>query len=189
MFAPNYNTCMKYAAPVRKEIGARHHFQHLGPLANPAFATLQRLGVYDKKAAGADGAGAFKSRRPARQVVHGDDGLDEITLTTTTSVMRGGGGRCGGTPWTRGIWSFPSAARRSWRAVRPPTTSKSPRRSSRAKRGPGGTWCCSTHRPACIRPERPRRLKRGWPCRADTGHGRAERKMQEFCCRDTRGVA
>jgi anthranilate phosphoribosyltransferase len=86
MFAPNHHASMKYAAPVRKEIGARTIFNILGPLSNPAFATIQLLGVYDPKlilplARVLSNLGVRRA-----MVVHGDDGLDEISLSSTTSV-------------------------------------------------------------------------------------------------------
>ena len=72
MFAPVYHSSMKYAAPVRKELGVRTVFNILGPLSNPAAATmaevLSNLGV---------------TRGVA---VCGEDGLDEITLTGETDV-------------------------------------------------------------------------------------------------------
>lgn len=48
MFAQSYHSSMKYAGPVRKELGVRTIFNILGPLANPAGATMQLLGVYDE---------------------------------------------------------------------------------------------------------------------------------------------
>jgi anthranilate phosphoribosyltransferase len=86
MFAPNHHASMKYAAPVRKEIGARTIFNILGPLSNPAFASTQLMGVYDEKlvlplARVLSNLGVRRAL-----VVHGDDGLDEISLTTTTTV-------------------------------------------------------------------------------------------------------
>lgn len=86
MFAPNHHASMKYAAPVRKEIGARTIFNILGPLSNPAFATHMLMGVYDESlimplARVLSNLGVRRA-----MVVHGDDGLDEISLTTTTSV-------------------------------------------------------------------------------------------------------
>ena len=86
MFAPNHHTSMKYAAPVRKEIGARTIFNILGPLSNPAYAAVQLMGVYDEKlvlplARVLSNLGVRRAL-----VVHGDDGLDEISLTTRTTV-------------------------------------------------------------------------------------------------------
>lgn len=86
MFAPIYHASMKYAAPVRKEMGTRTIFNILGPLANPAAATLQLLGVYDEQLVLplAKVLSNLGVRRAL--VVHGNDGLDEISLSSTTSV-------------------------------------------------------------------------------------------------------
>ena len=86
MFAPVYHSSMKYAAPVRKELGVRTVFNILGPLSNPAGATMQLLGVYDKKLA-EPMANVLANLGVTRGVaVCGEDGLDEITLTGETDV-------------------------------------------------------------------------------------------------------
>ena len=86
MFAPVYHSSMKYAAPVRKELGVRTVFNILGPLSNPAGATMQLLGVYDKKLA-KPMARVLANLGVNRGVaVCGEDGLDEITLTGETDV-------------------------------------------------------------------------------------------------------
>ena len=86
MFAPNHHSAMKYAAPVRRELGVRTLFNLLGPLTNPAGAKNQVMGVYHKglcrplaealKALGANHV----------MVVHGTDGMDEITRCGATHV-------------------------------------------------------------------------------------------------------
>lgn len=86
MFAPNHHASMKYAAPVRKEIGMRTIFNILGPLSNPAYASIMLLGVYDEKlirplAKVLSNVGVRRAL-----VVRGDDGLDEISMSTTTTV-------------------------------------------------------------------------------------------------------
>lgn len=86
MFAPGYHASMKHAMPVRRELGIRTIFNILGPLANPAGARTQLLGVYDKRlieplARVLCGLGVHRA-----MVVHGNDGLDEITTTTTTQI-------------------------------------------------------------------------------------------------------
>lgn len=86
MFAPNHHASMKYAAPVRKEIGARTIFNILGPLSNPAFASIQLMGVYDEKLVLPLARVLANLGVRRALVVHGDDGLDEISLTTTTTV-------------------------------------------------------------------------------------------------------
>lgn len=86
MFAPLYHSSMKYAAPVRKEMGARTVFNILGPLANPAGANFQLLGVYDENLVEPLARVLANLGVKKAMVVHGHDGLDEISLTTSTTV-------------------------------------------------------------------------------------------------------
>jgi anthranilate phosphoribosyltransferase len=86
MFAQAFHPAMKFVAPVRREIGVRTVFNILGPLTNPAHAQAQVLGVPD--AAVAEKLASVLLRLGSRHalVVHGDDGLDEISVSTTTRV-------------------------------------------------------------------------------------------------------
>lgn len=86
MFAPTYHSSMKYAAPVRRELGVRTIFNILGPLANPAGATMQLLGVYDENLVEPLSRVLANLGVKRGMVVHGHDGLDEITLCDTTTV-------------------------------------------------------------------------------------------------------
>ncbi|MFA9378197.1 MAG: anthranilate phosphoribosyltransferase [Lachnotalea sp.] len=86
MFAQVYHSSMKYAAPVRKELGIRTVFNILGPLSNPAAATMQLLGVYDPKLANPLAQVLSNLGVTRGVVVCGKDGLDEITLTGETLV-------------------------------------------------------------------------------------------------------
>ena len=86
MFAPVYHSSMKYAATVRKELGVRTVFNILGPLSNPAGATMQLLGVYDKKLA-EPLAQVLANLGVTRGVAFcGEDGQDQIPLTGDTDV-------------------------------------------------------------------------------------------------------
>ena len=86
MFAPNHHSAMKYAAPVRRELGVRTLFNLLGPLTNPAGAKNQVMGVFRKDLC-RPLAEALKSLGANHvMVVHGGDGMDEITITTETHV-------------------------------------------------------------------------------------------------------
>lgn len=87
LFAPLYHGSMKYAAPVRKELGVRTIFNILGPLANPAGACIQLMGVFDGNLA--EPLARVLANLGVRRcmVVHGCDGLDEATLTTETKVV------------------------------------------------------------------------------------------------------
>lgn len=86
LFAPNYHLAMKNVAGIRKELGIRTVFNMLGPLSNPADVKGQVLGVYDGKLTNTIANVLLKLGRERALVVHGDDGLDEITTTTTTTV-------------------------------------------------------------------------------------------------------
>lgn len=86
LYAPLLHSAMKHVAPVRREMGIRTIFNVLGPLTNPARASCQVLGVYRDDLTGtlARVLGRLGSRRAF--VVHGSDGMDEITLTGPTRV-------------------------------------------------------------------------------------------------------
>ena len=86
MAANLYHSAMKYVAPVRKELGVRTIFNILGPLANPAGANMQLLGVYDENLV--EPLARVLSNLGVKRavVVHGHDGLDEITLTGATTI-------------------------------------------------------------------------------------------------------
>ena len=90
-FAPVFHPAMRFAAPARKELGTPTVFNILGPMANPAKPKAAAIGVANErmhlvmaKVLSARGVDGF--------VFRGDDGLDEITLATTTSVLTIGGG-------------------------------------------------------------------------------------------------
>ena len=90
-FAPLFHPAMRFAGPARKELGTPTVFNILGPLANPAKPQAAAIGVADDRmhlvmaqVLGDRGVDGF--------VFRGDDGLDEITLATTTSVLTIGNG-------------------------------------------------------------------------------------------------
>ena len=84
LFAQNFHRAMKFAAPVRKQLGVRTLFNLLGPLTNPAGAACQLIGVFKPELTEmfAHVLKILGSRRVL--VVHGHDGMDEITLTAPT---------------------------------------------------------------------------------------------------------
>ena len=86
MFAQTYHSSMKHCAPVRREMGVRTIFNILGPLANPAGANLQLMGVYDENLVEPLARVLSNLGVKRGMVVHGCDGLDEATLTTKTKV-------------------------------------------------------------------------------------------------------
>ena len=90
-FAQAFHPSMRHAAVARRELAVGTAFNILGPLTNPAQPTYAALGVADPAAAPLI-AGVFAARRKPAIVVRGDDGLDEVTLSTTSTawVVRDG---------------------------------------------------------------------------------------------------
>ena len=86
MFAQKFHPAMRYAGPVRREIGIRTVFNVLGPLANPARAEYQVVGVAAEPLAEklANALGRMGTRHAL--VVHGNDGMDELSLTAPSTV-------------------------------------------------------------------------------------------------------
>ena len=86
LFAPAVHSAMRYANPARRELKFRTVFNLLGPLTNPAGASCQVVGVYSLELVPKLGEALRLLGLRHALVVHGDDGLDEITTTTTTKV-------------------------------------------------------------------------------------------------------
>ena len=86
LFAPMYHSAMRFAANARKEVGLRSIFNMLGPLTNPAAANCQLLGVYAPELTEmfAEALKLLGARRA--YVVHGHDGLDEISVCAPTRI-------------------------------------------------------------------------------------------------------
>lgn len=93
MFAPAHHSAMRHAAGPRREIGIRTIFNLLGPLSNPASATHQIIGVFDGTLTEtyAEALGGLGSQRAL--IVYGEDGLDEISISSTTRITELANGR------------------------------------------------------------------------------------------------
>ncbi|GAB2896910.1 anthranilate phosphoribosyltransferase [Uliginosibacterium flavum] len=86
MFAPNHHSAMKHAAPVRRELGVRTIFNLLGPLTNPADAANQVMGVFHPDLVGIQVRVLEKLGARNVLIVHGMEGLDEISISAPTLV-------------------------------------------------------------------------------------------------------
>lgn len=86
LFAQNYHIAMKYVAPIRKELGIRTVFNILGPLSNPAGATMELMGVYDAALVEPLARVMYNLGVKRGLVVYGEDKLDELSMSAPTSV-------------------------------------------------------------------------------------------------------
>lgn len=86
MFAPSHHPAMRFVGPARAELGTRTMFNLLGPQSNPAGVSRYLLGVYDEQWVEPVAAALLANKAKSAWVVHGSDGLDEITTTGPTFV-------------------------------------------------------------------------------------------------------
>lgn len=93
LMAPRHHTAMRNVGPTRVELGTRTIFNLMGPLANPAGARRQLLGVFSKDWVEPLAQVLARLGSEAAWVVHGSDGLDEITTTGPTTVAALNGGK------------------------------------------------------------------------------------------------
>ncbi|MEU4403429.1 anthranilate phosphoribosyltransferase [Streptosporangium sp. NPDC023963] len=84
-FAPVYHPALRFVGPTRKELGIPTIFNFLGPLTNPARPAAQAIGIFDAGMLPTV-AGVFAERGVSALVFRGDDGLDELTIATTSTV-------------------------------------------------------------------------------------------------------
>ena len=86
MFAPNHHSAMKHAAPVRRELGVKTIFNILGPLTNPAGAKQQVMGVFHADLVGIQARVLQRLGSRRVMIVHGLEGLDELSISGPTMV-------------------------------------------------------------------------------------------------------
>lgn len=88
MFAPSHHPAMKYVGPARAELGVRTMFNLLGPQSNPASVRRYVLGVYSEQWVEPVAAALLANRAIKAWVMHGSDGLDELTVTGPSFVAQ-----------------------------------------------------------------------------------------------------
>jgi anthranilate phosphoribosyltransferase len=88
MFAPSHHPAMKYVGPARAELGVRTMFNLLGPQSNPASVRRYVLGVYSQDWVEPVAAALLANRAIKAWVIHGSDGLDELTVTGPSFVAQ-----------------------------------------------------------------------------------------------------
>jgi anthranilate phosphoribosyltransferase len=112
-FAPLMHRAMKYVAPVRKRIATPTLFNILGPLVNPASAEYQLLGVGKPELHPLLAEALLRLGTHRAIVVHGSDGLDEVTLAGPTRVLDAANGTLSSCEWTPGDFGLESCSKES----------------------------------------------------------------------------
>jgi|SRR5579872_2557758 len=115
LFAPLMHPAMKHAHPARVELKMRTAFNLLGPLTNPAGATRQLIGAPSEHAASLMAQALTGLGAERAFVVHGSDGLDEVTTTGPTTVFDVHGGNVTRLTWNPSDFGIPQATREALR--------------------------------------------------------------------------
>lgn len=135
-FAPLLHRAMRHVAPVRQRLGVPTIFNILGPLVNPARAPFQLLGVgrEELRPLLSGALSLLGSKRVL--VVHGADGLDEVTLAAGTHVTEAAGGRFREYVWQPADFDLPQSSREALLVDGPQQSAELIRRVLRGERGP-----------------------------------------------------
>lgn len=153
-FAPDFHPSMRHASPVRRQLGIPTFFNALGPLTNPARPTAQAVGVADARLLPLI-AGVLARRGTSALVFRGDDGLDELSVTGTSTVLSVEGEGSGRNPSTPATSASRSPRSTPCGAPTPRTTRRWPGGCSPAGSwGPYATRCCSRRGPRWPPPSR-----------------------------------
>jgi anthranilate phosphoribosyltransferase len=120
LFAPAHHSAMRHVGPARRTLGVRTIFNLIGPLSNPAGAKRQLLGVSRREAVRPMAEALVKLGTERAWVVHGEDGLDEITTTGKTFVAMVEGGKVKETTLSPKDAKLPVAKREDLEGGAPP---------------------------------------------------------------------
>ena len=136
LFAPHLHPAMKHAQPVRRELKLRTVFNLLGPLVNPARAQAQVIGAPSPETAQLMAEALAELGTRHTFVVHGHDGLDEITTTAPTDVYEVSTGRVAKAVWTPADFGVPHASITALAGADPARNAEIARRILGGEQGP-----------------------------------------------------
>ena len=156
MFAPAHHPATKNVAATRVELGTRTIFNLLGPLFNPAGVRRQMIGVFSRQWTEPLAQVLKNLGAEAVWVVHGSDGLDEITTSGPTSVTALENGTIRSFEISPEQFGLPKSSPKRCAAAMPRPMPRRCRRCSKARRRRCATWRCSTPPPPLSSPARPR---------------------------------
>ena len=162
LFAPLYHGAMKHCAPPRQEIGIRTMLNLLGPLTNPAGATIQILGVYEPHLTELLGKVLMYLGSQHCFVVHGMDGLDEMTLTDRTLVSEAKGGVVSNYVVTPEEFNLSRVSPKELAGGLPHDNAKITREILQGKKGPKRDMVCLNAAPALVAGRKAKTLQEGF---------------------------
>lgn len=162
LFAPLYHGAMKHCAAPRHEIGIRTMLNLLGPLTNPAGATIQILGVYEPHLTELLGKVLMYLGSQHCFVVHGMDGLDEMTLTDRTLVSEAKGGVVSNYVVTPEEFNLSRVSPKELAGGLPHDNAKITREIFQGKKGPKRDMVCLNAAPALVAGRKAKTLQEGF---------------------------
>lgn len=181
LFAPLYHGAMKHCAGPRHEIGIRTMLNILGPLTNPAGATIQVLGVFDGTLTELVGKVLLQLGSRHCFVVHGLDGLDEITMTDRTMVSEGKQGVLSSYVLDPQEFGLSRVRLKDLAGGYPPDNAEITRDILRGRKGPKRDIVCLNAAPALVAGRKAKSLQEGFRLAAQTiDSGAAAEKLERL---------
>jgi anthranilate phosphoribosyltransferase len=181
LFAPLYHGAMKHCAGPRQEMGIRTMLNILGPLTNPAGASIQVLGVFDGKLTELVGKVLLQLGSQHCFVVHGMDGLDEITLTDKTMVSEGKRGVLSSYMLDPQEFGLSRVRLKDLAGGPPPQSAQITRDILQGRKGPKRDIVCLNAAPALVAGRKAKSLQEGFRLAAHTiDSGAAEEKLERL---------
>lgn len=162
LFAPLYHGAMRHCAVPRQDIGIRTMLNVLGPLTNPAGATIQLLGVYEPRLTELLGKVLMHLGSQHCFVVHGMDGLDEITLTDRTIVSEAKGGVLSNYVVTPEEFNLTRISPRELAGGSPHDNAKITKEILQGRKGPKRDMVCLNAAPAFVAGRKAKTLQEGF---------------------------
>lgn len=162
LFAPLYHGAMKHCAGPRQDMGIRTLLNVLGPLTNPAGATHQVLGVYDARLTEILGQVLLQLGSQHCFVIHGMDGLDEITLSDRTKVSEGKGGVVSSYFTAPEEFDLRRVARKEFAGGAPEDNARLTREILQGRKSPKRDIVCLNAAPAMVAGQKAKTLKEGF---------------------------
>ena len=187
LFAPHYHSAMKHCAVPRQEMGIRTILNVLGPLTNPAGATHQVLGVYEAQKTEILGRVLMELGSQHCFVIHGMDGLDEMTLSDRTKVSEGKGGVVSSyfiAPEEFDLWRVP---RKEFAGGSPEDNARIVKEILQGRKGSKRDIVCLNAAPAMVAGQKAKTLKEGFRMAQQTiDSGAAAEKLDRLVAYTTR---